>query len=1195
MSDGSVDGASFCSDSLLPDAPGVDVGGEGDDGRVLKLRGGAGEAGGWESEDGTLVTSFSGTTRCHIHHAREFYAAVDAVLVLGRRLDVQITVALIRVKADKNHVPYAEAVHLERGTLGHVTSEEDLHNRLLSAHTQASQDSPEDGLRLFVCHRSNEKALLELQAKGSNAQTACLPAPIPEYFQFAGADSSSWRSYAYLWMPQDVTEHTASSLYAKWFKTVVRIASGPQDLTGKLGRHSAQLPKVPYAVQVYVDGTRTPPFHSESPLPREVWEAIVRSGRRPFTTNPTNHFILSLTSLQGHAFAQVPGYYPPPAQTERPELDTKAVFRLAWDSVPTHDRDSVASMVIRRPGHLGTVTFKCKNGDVDRTTNDYPAAEGQLRDWLNRKYFFTIVPQWDTYEAIIPSSSDTIQIPADWEWSKVRPRLLAGLGRAGSDFDDDNILRIDQRTAHGKEARGALQRNRVAWDMDLGTGGRADTKWKEFMAVLSVKRFIISVEPKYLENGRASVVNPLASDHQSALWARWGCNRPSAHVDTGEPAEESTRTGATATQRHMNPNSHNGPPARAQDQDQGLLHQGVPQLGAGVDMFQSGKYYREQSFATPLSVQLGDQKPRFPINAPPIEHIRRPRGPDGIESDSMPIVSTHIMTPTEQRTLQQAFFQMRSIALNRAQQCPHKDCAAFFPVGPDNMAAFHKHLEDRHIGSHCPFCDETLFKYWSASDKQKHFVDNHSEYFTAKGDLLRETLLADRIKSKGNVHRREEQYNFCPRCGRNHQLLSSKADRVHHDNACFPGNETTLPTEQYCPCCGKPDYVLVGFRNTRRREQHQCAAAAAATDPNHPTPASNIFCQHCALECHQLPVSYGRRHLLSCKALASRPDNWCPWCGVDLKSGPRAARLKHLAICILKPASGQNPVCTDSGIPLDSPRDLQAHRLRHGLTDLGTTNRKTRIAVPPKCPVGGCDADLTSWNAQGLYDHFQSHPENVLEEGGGLKSCPFCKCNFETRGWHTRLEKQQHFDDHVHFEQRARRVLNDEIIGSNSDRESAPVLQAIATRDYDQFDHTAETENLNAQIVRLSETVKRLADENRKCRDAQRKSSKKDLQRPITPSSPGVTRRAASRASRPSPAGGEPPAKKSRAVPGFATGRQVFRGVHDASEDWGEEEGNEEDEFALESDVDVEDEIIDDKDFDDDIEDDYYDELADEA
>jgi hypothetical protein len=539
---------------------------------------------------------------------------------------------------------------------------------------------------------------------------------------------------------------------------------------------------------------------------------------------------------------------------------------------------------------------------------------------------------------------------------------------------------------------------------------------------------------------------------------------------TAKPLEESIQTEATAAQGHGH----------------GVLHQGVPQLGAGVDMFQSGKYYREQSFAAPLSVQVGDQKPRFPINAPPVEHIRRPRGPGGAESDSMPIVSTHIMTPTEQRTLQQAFFQMRSIALNRAQQCPHKDCVAFFPVGPDNMAAFHKHLDDVHIGSHCPFCDETLFRYWSASDKQKHFVENHSEYFTAKGDLLKETLLADKIKSKGNVHRREEQYSFCPRCGRDHQLLSSKADRVHHDNACFPGNEATLPTEKYCPRCGKPDYILVGSRGTKQHEEHHCAAAT--TDPDNPTPASDVFCPHCALGCHQLPVSYGRRHLLNCKALASRPDNFCPWCGVDLKSGPRAACLKHLATCVLKPTTGQNPVCTDSGIPLDSPRDLQAQSLRHGLSNLGTSNRKARIAVPRKCPVGGCGADLTSWNAQGLYHHFQSHSENVLAEGGGLKSCPFCKCNFETRGWHTKLEKQQHFDDHIHVEQRARRVLNEEIIGSNPDWTNRTFLQAIATRDYDQFDLKAETENLNAQITGLSQTVKHPAKENSKLRDGQRES-----------------------------------------------------------------------------------------------------------
>lgn len=1198
MSDSSVDGASFCSDSLLPDAPDVDLGGEGEGGRALKLRGGAG---GPDSEASVWITSFSGSVSCPALHAGDFYAAIDTVLVLEERLGVHITVALLR---EKQHNNYVEVVQLERVSLGNESSEKDVHDRLLKAYTRAWQDSTEERLRFFVCHRSGEPALLQLRGKGGNTGTNCLPALGPENFQFSRSELDGRVNLAYLWLPQGVKEDIASNLYAEWFRTVVRILSGPQDPGGKLGRHSAQLPEVPFWVNVDVKGAETP-FHRDSPLPREAWEAIVRTGRGPSASNPpANHFTVTLTSISETAFVQVPGYHP--AQpTAGPNVGVEDVFRLAWSSVPEHDKNSVASMVVRRPSHPDTVTFQCRNGRVDHRSAGYRAAEGRLRDWLNRKYFLTVVPQWATYQAIITGTSDQVPLPGHWEWSDIRSRILAALSRAGpANLEETHVLHIDQRTAQGQEATRPLQKNRAVWDLGLGNDERADADWSEFRAALSVREFTIAVVPKHLGHGKGSIVNPLASDGQGALWDQWGCNRPPPAHDPAQGHEndhvQEHDHDHVIDHDHVDVLDHDHGHGQGQGQGQGLLHQGVPQLGAGVDMFQSGKYYREQSFATPLSVQVGDQKPRFPINAPPIEHIRRPRGPGGIESDSMPIVSTQIMTPTEQRTLQQAFFQMRSIALNRAQQCPHKGCSAFFPVDPDNMAAFHKHLADKHIGSHCPFCDETLFQHWSASDKQKHFVDNHSEYFTAKGDLLQEALLAARTKCKGNVHPREEQYNFCPRCGRNHQLLSSKADRVHHDNACFPGNEATLQTEQYCLRCGVPDSGMVGLGSTGRRQKHQCAA----TDPSRPASASDTFCQHCALDCHQLPVSYGRRHLLNCKALASGPDNWCPWCGIDLKSGPRASRLKHLAICVLKPASGQNPVCTDSGIPLDSPRDVQAHRLRHGLTDMGTVDRKTRIAVPPTCPVGGCGADLTSWNAQGLYDHFRSHPENSLEAGGGLKSCPFCKCNFETRGWTTSLEKQQHFDDHIHFKQRARRVLNDEIIGSHSDRQSAPVLQAISTLDYDPSDNTARTENLNAEIARLSETVKRLAEENRKCKDAQRESSGKQSTQPITPPSLGVKGRAASRASRHSPAGEEPPAKRHRSahhgpstttIPGFSTGRQVFRRVQDAGEDWDEEEDDEEEESTLGSDEDVEDEIIDDEDLDDDLEGDDDDELVDEV
>lgn len=1094
MSDGSVDGASFCSDSLLPDAPDVEVGGDDRDGRVLNLRGGSG---GSKSEDNVTVSSFSGYASCNFHFARAFYAAVDTALVLGARVNVQITVALIRA------VPYqfAKMVKLERGTLGSVQSEKDLHDRLLTAYTQARRDSAEGSLGFFICHTGKDQALIELQQKGQGARTSCAPTRDPETFQFEKQDSSG-TSGAYLWMPPAVGKVTAANLYAQWFKTVVRITSGPHGPTQTLGRPSVQVPRADYKVQV---GDISPSFHHESPLPREVWEAIAKQGRQ---SGAGIKFNLSFTSLGRQAFAQVPGYYPRDSTTAA-VLNTEAVFQLAWDSVPLPDRSSVARMVIRRPGDAGTAVFTCKNGSVDHSSLPNNNSRAKLLEWLEHKYFFNIVPEWDEYDATVRSrggeSSLVFKFPGRTGWSDIRSHLLAACSKAGWNFGDGDIgqvvLCIDQRTAVGEEARNAIHKNRIAWYMDIGFGPKENKLWSEFRAALSVKR--VTMEPlfkyKQDQHGNPAATDPLASDGQQALWNRWGCNRGSVNVGTGEPVVESppiqTETQAqtraqTQTQAHghdhrQDGNNHHGQPAQAQDQDQGILHQGVPQLGAGVDIFQSGKYYREQSFATPLSVQVGDQKPRFPINAPPIEHIRRPRGPDGIESDSMPIVSTQIMTPTEQRTLQQAFFQMRSIALNRAQQCPHKDCTAFFPVGPGNMAAFHAHLDAKHVGTHCPFCDETLFKYWSPADRQKHFVNNHSEYFTAKGDLLREAILAAKTKSKGNVDRREEQYSFCPRCGRNHQLLSSKADRVHHDNVCFPGNEATLPTEQYCRRCGQPDHVRAGTNLGRQGQRHQCAATG--TDLAHKAPASDIFCSNCALECHQLPASYGRRHMLNCKPLASKPDSWCPWCGVDLKSGPRSVRLKHLANCTLKPPSGQNPVCTDSGIPFESPRDHKARLLKHGLSNLGMVQRNTRIAVPPKCPVKGCRTDLTSWNAQGLYYHFQSHPENVLEKGGGLKSCPFCACNFEMRGFHTSFEKQQHFDAHI--KQQHRRVLDDETIGSNPDRQSSAVVDAISTSRYDGRDQTAdEIDYLRAENEQLSENVKRLAVDNRKFRDAQLKS-----------------------------------------------------------------------------------------------------------
>jgi hypothetical protein len=389
------------------------------------------------------------------------------------------------------------------------------------------------------------------------------------------------------------------------------------------------------------------------------------------------------------------------------------------------------------------------------------------------------------------------------------------------------------------------------------------------------------------------------------------------------------------------------------------------------------------------------------------------------------------------------------------------------------MKKFHAHLEQKHVGSHCPFCTNTLFAHWLPEQKEKHFVEKHSEYFTRKGDLLKEARLAESIKSKGLVHRREEQYSFCPRCGRNHNTLNSKPDRIQHDNVCFPGNNTRDAHMTYCTFCGDPELTGSGAPGSPW-VTHVCQVPR---DPK-AIPASDAFCKTCALPCSRLGMSYARRHLLHCKSPDTARDNWCPWCGIDLKSGPRKQRLQHLKDCGLKPFTGENPVCTETGQAKESPRD-NPEVLRRSFFKPTPGPGYDRVVIPNICPVAGCQQDLSVLNAHGLYRHFM---RNHTEGTNNMTHCPFCQVDFVARKWTICQEKEAHFQDHI--DQRYERIMADETISKSTDWESQDVKQAFVRRDQNYLDPAVKIRKLQEDTVSLTEETYRLTRENQRLRQA---------------------------------------------------------------------------------------------------------------
>jgi hypothetical protein len=114
----------------------------------------------------------------------------------------------------------------------------------------------------------------------------------------------------------------------------------------------------------------------------------------------------------------------------------------------------------------------------------------------------------------------------------------------------------------------------------------------------------------------------------------------------------------------------------------------------------------------------------IPLTAAPVEKIHR-------VSNNVPMVSKAILTATEQAELQRSLWDARNMLLKRTMQCPFKNCDFTFRL--DDQEAREKHTQTIHQSRKCPWCDESLFEWWDAEQKDKHMREKH-------GDRLRTIL-----------------------------------------------------------------------------------------------------------------------------------------------------------------------------------------------------------------------------------------------------------------------------------------------------------------------------------------------------------------------------------------------------------------------------------------------------------------------
>ncbi|KAF6811331.1 hypothetical protein CSOJ01_05760 [Colletotrichum sojae] len=439
----------------------------------------------------------------------------------------------------------------------------------------------------------------------------------------------------------------------------------------------------------------------------------------------------------------------------------------------------------------------------------------------------------------------------------------------------------------------------------------------------------------------------------------------------------------------------------------------------------------------------GIYNPSIPINAPPVEEVMRTGG------NRVPMVTKNVLTVTEQRRLQEDLWTVRGMALDRLSKCPWEKCRFTFRI--DEQQKLLEHLQATHVGNKCPWCDAYLFEHWTQARKEKHFKEAHADELqkmlgttTPPTDTRRTTEPALKVDSRSHAgakpaapaaistfqilerasrpvglpraplpppkaNSKEGGYLFCDRCGRDHTVLSNKADREHHDRRCVP-NADAAGRCDFCEVCGD-----VVWKTKKDKDElapfddypHRCRGTSHSNKPH---------CTKCGFSLRKLEDKEIDTHRQHCSGFFGTLGCFCPYCQHSfVKDGVRAPVVeveKHIAECKHKTNQGTTPfeIYGDSFRETDDTPPDPMYLGEEKVMKLAAEQRRPRgaprylshplawhdkcggrpvVDPPSECPVYGCREPLFGLLPTEVLGHFE-----VKHDGVPQKKCPLCHLSF---------------------------------------------------------------------------------------------------------------------------------------------------------------------------------------------------------